>query len=221
MQNGSPVAILFDLDGTLIDSIGLLLESVHHAFATHEGRRPTTEEWVAGIGRPLEWQIRPYVRSDEELDAIRDAYRTYQRANHDRLTKAYQQVPEVVAGLRARGHPMALVTSKISELANRSLAWVGLAEHFDVVVGADATTLHKPDPAPVWYALERLGVPAERAMFVGDSPHDMAAGNAAGVVTVAALWGPFTRAQLEPSAPSHWLERVDELPALVERAFPG
>jgi pyrophosphatase PpaX len=82
----------------------------------------------------------------------------------------------------------------------------------------DATARHKPEPEPVWYALDALGgIPATRALFVGDSTHDMRAGRAAGVRTAAALWGPFSREQLAPTAPDHWLAGFAELRGLVTR----
>ena len=100
-------------------------------------------------------------------------------------------------------------------MARRGLACVGIAECFEVLIGCDTVERHKPDPAPVLAALGQLGVNAKDAVFVGDSVHDMAAGNAAGVTTIAALWGPFTRADLEPSRPTHYLERMVELPSLL------
>jgi pyrophosphatase PpaX len=101
--------------------------------------------------------------------------------------------------------------------ARRSLKLIGVEECFGVVVGIDATVKHKPEPEPVWYALEKLGgiAPAD-AVFVGDSTHDMNAGRAAGVVTAAAMWGSFTREQLAATQPAHWLSAIGELGALVE-----
>jgi pyrophosphatase PpaX len=84
-------------------------------------------------------------------------------------------------------------------------------------IGMDNAKKHKPDPDPVLAALDELGYEAHEAIFLGDSPHDIASGNAAGVVSVAALWGPFTREQLEPYHPAHYLDRITELPDLIER----
>jgi pyrophosphatase PpaX len=92
---------------------------------------------------------------------------------------------------------------------------VGLDSFFDVVVGLESCARHKPDPEPVRIALGRLGIAPNTAVFVGDSPHDMTAGRAAGVRTVAALWGPFSRAQLARSEPDHYIERMPELLAIV------
>lgn len=215
----SPAALLFDLDGTLIDSIELLLLSVEHAFAERDGPRPTRESWIEGIGTPLATQFAPFARDSADMLALVDSYRTFQRANHDRLTRAYDGTVDVLTSLHQRGHPIALVTSKMSALAKQSLDYVGLAPFVDVVIGADETSRHKPDPEPVVVALQRLGASAGRALFLGDSPHDIRAGNAAGVISVAALWGPFTRAQLAAASPAWYLERLADLPALVERLF--
>ena len=111
------------------------------------------------------------------------------------------------------------MTSKATPIASQSLAFVGLDRYFPVVVGFDDTSRHKPDPEPVWHALRRLGISADQAVFVGDSPHDMHAGNAAGVTTVAALWGPFDRETLALAGPDHFIECLADLPGLLDRAF--
>jgi pyrophosphatase PpaX len=106
---------------------------------------------------------------------------------------------------------MAIVTSKLEPSARRSLDFLGLSRHFDLVVGLEATEKHKPDPAPVRYAVEGLGARPDEAAFVGDSPHDVLAGNAAGVATVAALWGPFGREDLAWARPRAWAEAPGEV----------
>lgn len=214
---GSPCrAILFDLDGTLVDTITLLLESVRHAFKGRTGRVPTTEEWISGIGTPLSSQLRPYAVDEEDIVALEKSYRGYQRANLDRLTHAYSGVVDTVRTLSERGHPMAVVTSKSNEMAIRTVAYVGLAPYFAAVVGQESTTRHKPDPEPVLYALEQLHAPVAGSVFVGDSPHDIRAGNAAGVITVGAVWGFYSRPVLEAAQPTHLLEHISSLPALLD-----
>jgi pyrophosphatase PpaX len=217
MSPSPQLAVLFDLDGTLLDTIELLLSSVRHAFRNRTSRVPTTEEWIAGIGTPLGSQMRVYATDEDDLAQLIESYRDYQRAHHDRLTRAYDDVLDTVATLHARGHPMAIVTSKANDIATRSLAFVGLDRYIKVLVGYDSTTSHKPNPAPVTHALAALGVPPAQAVFVGDSPHDMLAGNAAGVTTVGALWGPFSKAALAHAAPRYTLDRIRDLPALLDR----
>ena len=214
-----PFAVLFDLDGTLVDTIGLLLECVHHSF---EGRSPvpTDEEWIAGIGTPLRRQLAAYVSTEKEIDDIIDRYRAYQRIHHDRLTNAYPGVIETLTELDRRGHPMGVVTSKSNEMMDRGIQHTGLARFMKTAIGADSCTIHKPEAFPVLLALEELRYSPGEAVFVGDSPHDIQSGNAAGVISIAALWGPFTKDQLSPSNPKEYLERITDLPALLDRLQP-
>jgi pyrophosphatase PpaX len=207
--------VLFDLDGTLIDSIELILRSANHAFTGRAGHVPTDAEWLTGVGIPLSAMFRRYATSDVEVDALIAKYREYQLANHDRLTRCYDQVVETVDFLRAAAHPVGVVTSKTEWMAKKGLDHVGLGPHFDVVIGCDTCQRHKPDPEPVHKALERLGYQPSEAVFVGDSVHDMLAGNAAGVTTIAALWGPFTREDLAATRPAHYLQRIGDLPRLL------
>jgi pyrophosphatase PpaX len=211
-----PLAVLFDLDGTLIDSIELILNSAKHAFRDRDGYVPSDAEWLTGVGIPLATMFRRYARDDAEVEALIAKYREYQLAHHDRLVRCYEQVVETVSALRALAHPLGIVTSKTGWLARRGLAHVGLETHFDVVIGCDTCDRHKPDPLPVQVALDQLGYDPHEAVFVGDSIHDMIAGNAAGVTTIAALWGPFRREDLVASEPNHYLQRIADLPRLLE-----
>lgn len=208
--------VLFDLDGTLIDSIQLILNSARYAFEKLERDCPPDEEWLSGVGIPLFTMFRRYARDEADCAALIAAYREYQLVHHDRLTRCYDQVAETVDILRLRGHDIGIVTSKSEALALRGLAHVGLARHMDTIVGCDSSTRHKPDPEPVRIALHRLDASPEDAIFVGDSVHDVLAGNAAGVHTAAALWGAFKRADLEPGEPNAWLESVSDLVTLLD-----
>ena len=152
-----------------------------------------------------------YARDEADVALLIGAYREYQLANHDRLIRCYDDVVSTVTHLRARGHELGIVTSKSEALAMRGLAYVGLARHMDTIVGCDTSTRHKPHPEPVQIALHRLDCRPENAIFVGDSIHDVCAGNAAGVRTVAATWGAGTREELEPGNPAMILDGITEL----------
>jgi pyrophosphatase PpaX len=217
MPPRQPLALLFDLDGTLADSIALLLASFHHTFRAHGRTVPGDEEWIAGIGTPLITQMRHFVPTEEEAQRMILTYREFQRTHHDQMLREFEGVGETLALLKARGHPTALVTSKGNDLAHRALTWLHLTRHIDVVVGMESTERHKPDPDPVLHALAELRAASSDALFLGDSPHDIEAGNAAGVASVAALWGPFSRTVLERASPTYLLEHIRELPALVDR----
>ncbi len=208
-------AVLFDLDGTLFDSIALLLASMRYAFEEFDGAKPVEAEWIAGIGTPLITQLGDFARSPDELLTLRDRYRTFQQEHHFQLARIFPGALEALQSLKASGLAMALVTSKGNALAQEALDFTGMTPFIPVLVGADSCTRHKPHPEPVLLALSLLGVAASDAVFVGDSPHDVNSGNAAGVITVAATWGAFTRAQLEVANPSYWLDDISALPALI------
>jgi pyrophosphatase PpaX len=216
MSRPRPRALLFDLDGTLLDSIELILASARHTFAGRE-RAPSDAEWLAGVGTPLASQLRAFARDEPDVEALTRRYRAHQLEHHDRLTRCFADVPGTLAALEARGHPMAVVTSKATAVARRGLAHTGIERFFPVVIGADETTRHKPDPEPVRLALDRLGYAPAEALFVGDSTHDVLAGRAAGVVTVAACWGPFERGALEAAGADHFLDCPADLPGLIDQ----
>ena len=209
-------AVLFDLDGTLIDSIELILNSARHAFTSLDRACPSDSEWLTGVGIPLPTMFRRYARDEADLEVLIRTYREYQMANHDRLVRCYDSVAEALSELQRRGHQIGVVTSKSDALAMRGLATSGILGFMDVIVGCDSCARHKPDPEPVRLALERLGRASDEAVFVGDSVHDMEAGNAAGVITIAALWGPFDRQTLQISKPRHYLESIAGLPSLLD-----
>ncbi len=220
MKSTRPYAVLFDLDGTLIDSIGLLLASVKYAF---EGRTlvPTEAEWIAGIGTPLAKQLEPYSASPVDVELLVSRYRAFQNEAHDRMTRAYDGVTETLQTLEANGHPMGVVTSKGNNMMMKSLRFTGIERFMKSLIGCDSCAIHKPDPFPVRMALGELGYEPHEAVFIGDSPHDVSAGNAAGVTTVGALWGPFTRQTLEPYKPSFFLDDIRQLVPLVDRIQNG
>ena len=210
------LALLFDLDGTLIDSIPLLLDCAAFAFAGRT-RAPTRAQWTAGIGTPLRVQLAEWADSEEEIEALVTRYREYQDLHLERMTSAFPGVLDVLAWARHQGHVTGLVTSKGRVMTARSLAHVGMADAFDTIVTYEETTRHKPMADPLWLALDRLTWPMSRALYVGDSTHDMYAGRAAGVDTAAALWGPFSRAELERANPTYYMNQMSELPAVVRQ----
>ena len=131
------------------------------------------------------------------------------------MTVAYPGVPDALAALRAAGHPLGLVTSKYYALARKALTHTGIEQHFGCIIGGDSIPNPKPHPEPVLRALTELGAVPEYAFMVGDSPHDIRAGNEAGVATIAVTWGPFTRERLAESNPTFWLSDIRDLPGMV------
>jgi pyrophosphatase PpaX len=202
---------LFDLDGTLIDSIDLILRSYRHTMQVHRGTIPPDDVWMKGLGTPLWVQFRDWTQDDAEIAAMVATYRAYNLAHHDALVRPYDGIVAEVLVLRAQGKKLGLVTSKMRGGAIRGLKVSGLEQAFDVIVGADEVTHPKPHPEPVLKALDLLGVPAAGTVFIGDSRHDIECGQRAGVKTAAALWGPFDRSHLADLEPDYWLEKPEDL----------
>jgi pyrophosphatase PpaX len=205
--------VLFDLDGTLADTVELILLSFRHTMETHLGEVPSEARFLETIGTPLPVQLRDFARDEDERLAMLETYVAYQSARHDVMVQAFPGAVEVMMELRARGSRVGVVTSKGSRIARRTLDVCGLADSFDYLVCGDEVKRGKPDPEPVLRALDALGLGAASndVVFVGDSPHDLRAGRLAGTRTAAVGWGPIDRCVLEAEAPNFFLERMEDV----------
>ncbi|MGE0441225.1 MAG: HAD family hydrolase [Gemmatimonadales bacterium] len=211
----TPTTVLFDLDGTLLDSIRLIIDSYHHALATHGLPPRSDEHWLAGIGTPLRVQFRDWADQPEMLDALIATYRDFNISNHDSRVRAYPGVVDMVRAVRAAGLRTGLVTSKQRPGAIRGLRFLGLEDAMEVVIGAEDVENPKPHPEPLLKASRQLAIDPRAAIYVGDSEHDMKSGRAAGMRTAAALWGPFSRDHLAATEPDHWLDQPADLLTLL------
>jgi pyrophosphatase PpaX len=180
-------AVLFDLDGTLIDSGAIILASFRHATQTVLRREIPDAELAALVGGS---NIHDQMRSIDaaQVDELVRVYREHNEPLHDQL-EAFEGIEHVLAELKREGRRLGIVTAKRRQTVELAFAVLPLERYFDVVVTSDMTERHKPDPEPVRKALEQLGVEPGEAAFVGDSPFDVASGKAAGVFTVAVAWG--------------------------------
>lgn len=205
--------VLFDLDGTLADSVPLILACFRHTMTVHRGEPPPDELWLRTIGRPLRDSLGDFATSPAERDAMLATYVSHQRQVHDGMVAALVDAVEVVDAFRERNARVAVVTSKGSEMARRTLASCRMDDRFEVLVTPEDVTRGKPDPEPVHVALERLGLQREarRVLFVGDSPFDVQAGKAAGVRTAAVPSGPFSREVLATAGPDHLVDRLRQV----------
>lgn len=201
--------VLLDLDGTLIDSTALIMESYRHTLRHHLGIVPADDVLLSGFGTPLYKQLGRF--ASEGVDEMIETYRAFNIANHDRLVRSFPGVRETLGELAGRGLKMAIVTSKMREISQVGLDLFGLSPFITLMVGVEDTDKHKPDPTPVLKALQLLDGRPEEAVFLGDSPHDMMAGRAAGVKTAAALWGPFDKSVLLACEPDYTLNSISEL----------
>jgi pyrophosphatase PpaX len=207
--------VVFDLDGTVVDTVELIIESFRYATSTVLGEVLPDEFIIAGVGRPLRTQMERL--SAEHAQALYDVYREYNHRRHDELIRGYDGIEEVLVALKAAGRRTGIVTSKSRDTTAMAFRAVGLEAHFDVVVTATDTTEHKPSPVPLRLCLERLGATAAGSIYIGDSPFDIEAGTAAGMATAAVAWGVFGREALLAAGPDFWLDEPRDLLALCLR----
>jgi pyrophosphatase PpaX len=206
-------AVLFDLDGTLIDTVELIRVSFRFATKAVLGYELPDEVTMANVGQPLARQFREM--APDHADDLLRTFREFNMAHHDELAKAYPGTLEVLGELRAKGVPMGIVTSKGTEAANRGIDRFGLRPFMQAIVTADDVEIHKPDPFPLRFAATLVGAELGYCIYVGDSPHDMQAAVAGGAIAVAALWGAFPRDEVVVPGTSFELNSITELPALI------
>jgi pyrophosphatase PpaX len=205
--------VLFDLDGTLADTVDLILRSFRHTMAEHLDEVPPDGDFLRGIGKPLPVQLREFATGDKHFEAMRQTYIEFQWERHDDMVRPFPGAIDAIGVLKERGARVGIVTSKARRIALRTMRVCGLEELFEVTVCGDEVSLGKPDPEPVAKALDALSLDHApgQVVFVGDSPHDMRAGKLAGVQTAAVGWGPLDRRVLQAESPNFFLERMEDL----------
>lgn len=204
--------LLFDLDGTLVDSADLILESYRHTMRTHFGEVPPDQVWLETLGTPLRHAFKRFSDTPEGVLELTETYLEFNLRMHEELIRPFEGVRQTLEALLDGGFRLGIVTSKAAAGTARSLAACSLPEAwFEAIVTADEPVPHKPDPAPVLLALERMEATPAAAAYIGDSVWDMRSGRAAGVRTVAALWGPFSEDELAAERPDLMIDRPSDL----------
>lgn len=200
---------LFDLDGTLIDTTDLIRQSFRHASREVLGEQLPDEVLMANVGQPLDKQM-------ELLDSARaaelyDVYREFNHARHDEYIREYDGVEQLLTSLRERGAKLGIVTSKSRMTVDMALRCIPIGHYFDALVTTDDTDRHKPHPQPLQLAMDLLDVTPGESVYIGDSPFDIEAGQAAGMATVAVGWGIFPAVRLKELEPDFFFVRPGEI----------
>jgi pyrophosphatase PpaX len=179
--------VLFDFDGTVVDSGAIILASMQHATQTVLRREYSERELMASVGGPgLEAQMKAL--APDHVEELVRVYRAHNEPLHDTL-ESCRGIEAALEQLRHEGRSLGLVTAKRRTSVELAFARLPISHFFDVVVAGDDTRKHKPDPAPLLLGLERMGVTADQAAYVGDSPYDMQAAKAADLYAVGVTWG--------------------------------
>lgn len=201
-------AVLFDFDGTLINTNNLCFESYRYAFRKVFNREIEMPEILNLFGRPLFVSFGDYGNARDEL--CRE-YRKFNEANYDNLVRKFDGAAEGVKMISEKGLKIAIVTSKRAHMCKEGLEWLGINEYVDVMVTPEDTSEHKPNPAPVLLACEKLNVNPGEAIMVGDSLFDMEAGRAAGTKLCAVEYSVTPREELEKVGIDYFVASIVEL----------
>jgi pyrophosphatase PpaX len=201
--------ILFDLDGTLLDTTELIIKSFQHTIDVNYNRPVDLEIVRAYFGKPLRAALE--VLGPGDVDKLIHTYREFNLQHHDELAKIFAGVAQTIQELYSAGVLLAVVTSKTHTTAIRGLKLFDMDKYFPVVIGCEQCQNHKPHPEPVQLALAGLGLWAGDCLMVGDSPADILSAQAAGVKTAAVRWSALPIGTLEAVHPDFILDTMADL----------
>ncbi|PYZ96279.1 pyrophosphatase PpaX [Alteribacter lacisalsi] len=201
--------ILFDLDGTLINTVDLIVASFMHTMEQYYPGEYEEKDVIHFIGPPLSETF--HNLDPDRVEEMSHTYRTFNLEKHDELVREYEGVYETVDLLHRQGYNMAIVTTKRHDTAVKGLKLMGLDRFFDVVVALDDVENYKPHPEPLEKALAALGSTADRAVMVGDSHHDILGGKNTGTKTAGVAWSVKGREYIETYEPDVMLETMKDL----------
>ena len=206
-------AVLFDLDGTLLDTNELIYNSFEKTFKDLLGLSLKKEDIIKFFGIPLRDAFVPYFKEDE-VDKIDNSIRYYRELNegiHDTMCFAFDGVKEMLDGLKERGIKIGIVTSKREDLAIRGMKIAGIYDYMDVIITPEKTTLHKPNGEPAEEACNILGIEPKEAIMVGDSSYDILCGNSAGCKTCAVEYSIIDIEKLKEANPDYIIKKPIEI----------
>lgn len=209
--------ILFDFDGTIMDTNGLIVNSWQHTFRSVEGKERPEEEIVATLGEPLRLSMQNLL-PDFPTDEAVEIYRGYQHGNFGDEISMFPGMEKLIRELKKQGYKMGIVTSRMTNTTMQGLEKFGLTECFEAVVTCDHTDKHKPDPEPVFIALEQLNSTPEESIMIGDSKFDILCAKNAGVISVLVGWALALSEEdrVGDHAPEHIIQQAEDLMEIIE-----
>ncbi|MGB3763687.1 MAG: HAD-IA family hydrolase [Ornithinimicrobium sp.] len=208
--------VLFDLDGTLADTVDLIVASYEHALREVLGARVEASEIRTWIGRPLQAAVvEAFPDQADRIDEVVAAYREWNLAHHDEMIEQVPGMAGLLDDLTSGGARLGVVTSKMNQTAARGLASVGLQGRIEILAGQEQTDQHKPHPEPLLHAAHLLGVDPGECVYVGDATVDLQAAHAAGMASIGVTWGAGQSGDLHNEHPEAVVEDVRELASVL------
>lgn len=207
-------ALLFDFDGTLLNTNTLIIETFRHVFEEHAPGKYTDEQFLSFIGPSL---LQTFTAETPEcVDDMIAKYRAWNQEHHDALVEEYPLVKETLEQLHAQGIRLAIVTTKQRTTLEHGLSLMGIRDLFDVTITLNDVEHVKPHPEPIEKALHALHVAKEDALMIGDNSHDIHAGQRAGVKTAGVAWSIKGEDYLRSLQPDYILQSMTDLLQLVK-----
>lgn len=214
---GSLKTVLFDFDGTLMDTNQVIIQSWQHTFRTIEGKERDMTDILKTFGEPLAFTMENLLPQVPVEDAIA-VYRGYQHEHFYDLIDVFPGVLSTLEALREAGIQLGLVTSRLRYTTEMGLEKYDMAKYFDVIITCEDTEEHKPDPEPVFAALEKLQAKVKETIMVGDTTFDILCGKNAGIKTALVSWAlAVEKEEMKGSCtPDYMLERIEDLLDIVK-----
>ena len=202
-------ALLFDFDGTLLDTNELIIQTFLHVLGERFPGKYNREAVLPFLGPPL---VETFNAIDPDLaEALVEAYRTHNIQLHDQMAIPFDGVVETLYKLKDQGYKLAIVSTKRRGMIDRGLKLMECEDLFDTIIGLEDVKNAKPDPEPIQLALNRLNVAKEDALMVGDNFHDIVGGQRAGVDTAGVAWSIKGEAFLATFLPTYMLHHITDL----------
>ena len=208
-------AVLFDLDGTLLDTNELIYKSFVYTFKEGLNRNLSKGEITSFYGQPLEDTFKNYINDNNEIDRLIKMYREYNEKINDNMCYAFDEVEEMLLQLKNKGIKIGIVTSKRESLAKRGMEIAGILKYMDVIVTPECTKNHKPHSEPALYAIKNLNIDPREAIMVGDSNFDLICGRDAGCKTWGVRYTEMDIKRLEDTNPDYFINSPKEILDLV------
>ncbi|WP_379128649.1 pyrophosphatase PpaX [Paenibacillus sp. sgz500958] len=208
--------VLFDLDGTIVDTNELIIRSFLYALEQNNLPQLSREQMIPHMGTTLKEQMQAF-SGLEDIEELEKAYRVYNYKHHDELIRSFPRVNETLEELRRRGIKMGIVTTKIRPTTIMALEMFDLLQYMDTIVTVNDVTEPKPHPEPVLTALRNLGADPRRTLMVGDSPADIRSAKAAGVYAVGVAWSLKGEETLRTYGPDYIIHDMTDLYELLDQ----
>lgn len=207
-------AVLFDLDGTLLDTNELILTSFRAAFKKVLNIEPPDHEIAMLFGKPLVQSLLPY--TEDKIDELVTTYRSHNESIHDKMCYAFPGVKDMLIALKEMGIKLGIVTSKREILTKRGMKIAGIFDLLDVIITPESTEKHKPNPEPALEACRLLGVNPKETIMVGDATYDILCGKSAGCKTIGVKYTVIPMKELIGASPDYLIDEPREIVKIVK-----